>query len=242
MHPAIIKGWDLPKEEYAEAHQQNRLVKLVTELSNVCNLSCPGCFTKRDEGTWDEKSKKRLPDELSYENQIALIEEAKMLGVKVVDIVGAGEPTLDKNFEPFVGYITDAGLQTVIFTHGASPRFKKLVELWKNDPVSFFVKLWSQDPLLQQRYVGGSVLDYAIKRDAALETLIQDGYTQGEEVIVDGIPYKTTRVGADILVMQSNLSEIPDLFRFCRIHNIMPEIKTYIPEGPTLFSQNLAQT
>jgi len=117
MKPAIIDGWQFPEEVYDKAHHEDKLVKLVIELSNVCNLSCPGCFTKRADGGWNGGSKKRLPNELSYETQIALLKEGAELGAKTVDIVGAGEPTLDPRFEEIVGRINDLGMHAVVFTH-----------------------------------------------------------------------------------------------------------------------------
>ena len=72
-------------------------------------------------------------------------------------------------------------------------------------------------------------------RNIALANLKELGFMDGEEVSIDGTKRRLTRVAADILVMKSNLDEILDIFRFCRENNIMPEIKNYIPEGPTRF-------
>lgn len=236
MKPAIIKGWDIPKPEYLKAHQEGNLIKLLIDLSNVCNLSCVGCFTKRVDGEWNNKSKKRLPNEISYETQIGLLEEAAELGVRTVDIVGAGEPTLDPNFPEIIDKINDLGMHAVVFTHGVSKALNQTKDLADRN-ISFFVKLWSRNPELQGGYVSGSISNYSRKRDEALERLIETGLSKGKEVSVDGINYKTTRLGADILVMKSNYEEIPELLKFCRQNNIMPIIKTFIPEGPTRFDQ-----
>lgn len=236
MKPAIIRGWDIPKEEYARAHEEGKLVKLLIDLSNVCNLSCPGCFTKRVDSIWNGKSKKRLPNEISYDDQIQLLEEAAEMGVKTVDIVGAGEPTLDPHFRNIVDKINELGMYAVVFTHGVS-RALEHPEEWSNRNVSFFVKLWSRNPRLQDGYVDGSIPNYSVKRDETLNQLISIGLVQGTETSIDGIDYTTTRLGADVLVMRSNYDEIPELLRFCREHNIMPIVKTYIPEGPTRFDQ-----
>ena len=231
--PSILSGWHIGKQEYETAHKSNKLVKLVTELSNVCNLSCEGCFTKKIKGSWTNKTKKRLPDEMSYETSIAMVDEACALGAISLDIVGAGEPTLDSTFKEYIEYALDKGLYVNVFTHGANPALKELAENWQEKNVSFFIKLWSLDQRLQDKYVSGAIENYSMQRDKALEFLISLGYAAGRDVTVDGIDYKLTRIGADVLVMKSNYSEIPDIFRFCRNNNIMPEIKTYIPEGPT---------
>ena len=236
MKPAIIKGWDIQKSDYMKAHEEGNLVKLLIDLSNVCNLSCAGCFTKRIDGKWNNKSKKRLSNEISYETQIGLLEEAAELGVKTVDIVGAGEPTLDPNFPEIIDKINDLGMHAVVFTHGVSKVLDETKNLADRN-ISFFVKLWSRNPELQKRYVSGSISDYSRRRDEALERLIRAGLSNGKEVSIDGIDYKTTRLGADVLVMRSNYEEIPELLEFCRENNIMPIIKTFIPEGPTRFDQ-----
>jgi len=236
MRPVIIKGWDISKEEYKRAHQEGRLVKLLIELSNICNLSCPSCFTKRVKGSFNDKRKKRLSNEMLYMTQIQLLEEACRLGVKTVDIVGAGEPTLDPHFQEIVEKINDLGMYVVVFTHGAS-RLLENISNFKDKKISLFFKLWSRKRKLQDRYVAGSISNYSKKRDENLERFILNGFNEGEDIMLDGIEYKTTRLGADILVMRSNYNEILDIFRFTRNNNIMPLIKTYIPQGPTHFSQ-----
>lgn len=236
MKPAILKGWDIPKEEYRKAHEKNGLVKVVIELSNVCNLSCSGCFTKRVDGGWSDTSKKRLSNEMTFEDQVALLQEAAQLGAKTVDIVGAGEPTLDPRFHDIIDAINSLGMYAVVFTHGVSRVLEDMRE-WRDRDVSFFVKLWSRDTILQDRYVSGSIPKYTKKRDETIERMVQEGLNKGADVDVDGIAYITTKIGADVLVMQSNYEEIPALLQFCRARNIMPIIKTYIPEGPTRFDQ-----
>lgn len=236
MKPSIIKGWDIPKAEYIRAHEEKGLVKLLIDSSNVCNLSCPGCFTKRIEGGWSGKSKKRLPNEIPYEYQSQLLEEASKLGVKTVDIVGAGEPTLDPYFKDIIDKVNDLGMYAVVFTHGVSKFFENIDEM-KDRNISFFIKLWSKRLGLQDKYVNGSIPNYSLKRDNTLEELISVGLNDGIEIYLDDINYETTKLGADVLVMTSNYDEVPDLLRFCRQKNIMPIIKTYIPEGPTRFDQ-----
>ena len=237
LKPAIIRGWDVPKEDYTTAHQRDGLVKLLIELSNVCNLSCAGCFTKRVDGGWNGKTKKRLSNELPYEHQVELLGEAARLGVKTVDIVGAGEPTLDPRFNEIIDRINDFGMYAVVFTHGVSKEFEHM-DAWKKRDVSFFVKLWSRNHALQDQYVSGSLPDYSKRRDETIERMLDAGLVQGNEVVVDGINYRTTRIGADVLVMNSNVGEVEDILRYCRERNIMPIIKTYIPEGPTRFAQS----
>lgn len=237
-NPNIVEGWHHPMREYIEAHRQGTLLKLVTHLSNACNLSCPGCFVNRPDDDINEKRKARRHDEMSFEDQIALLQEARQMGVKTIDIVGAGEPTLDPHFDQFVDEVEKLGMDLVVFTHGATKTFQREnLARYKDKPISFFIKLWSLDQDKMNRYVRGSLKNYAQMRDEAIQNLEELGFTQGEIVNLDGQERQITRVGADILVMKSNIAEIPDIFRFCRKKGIMPEIKTYIPQGPTKLDQ-----
>ena len=61
-----------------------------------------------------------LDDEMPYEQRIQLADEAIGLGVKTVDIVGAGELTLDPYFESYVDYLLDKGIFVTVFTNGAT--------------------------------------------------------------------------------------------------------------------------
>ncbi|MDO8480311.1 MAG: radical SAM protein [Nanoarchaeota archaeon] len=235
----VIQGWDIPKKDYLKAHKEGGLVKLAIELSNVCNLSCSGCFTKRTDESWTERGKQRLPNELSYDEQVALLREAASLGTSTVDIVGAGEPMLDKHFTDIVDVINGLGMHAVVFTHGAQPALRD-VEKWRDRDISFFLKLWSLDPKKQAGYVAGSLENYTHMRNDALRELVYAGFTNGPMKRVDGMNSIVTRLGADILVMRSNYEEIPQLFSLCRMKGVMPLVKTYIPEGPTRFSQTQA--
>ncbi|HIH37494.1 radical SAM protein [Candidatus Woesearchaeota archaeon] len=234
MRPAIVQGWDIPKEEYLATHKDNRLIKLLIDLSNGCNLWCHGCFTMRSTSV-----KRRLTNEMGADDQLRLLDEAAALGVRTVDIVGAGEPTLDPDYGRIISHIKDLGMRPVVFTHGATGHFER--ESAYEGSVSYFIKLWSLDSEEQNRYVsepGKSLgFDYASWRNRTLENLTNKWLTQGEEVMLDGISYVTTCVGADVLVRKSNMDEIVSIHEVCRKLGVMPLIKSYIPEGPTLFDQ-----
>lgn len=244
--PSIIEGWDIERQQFRDAHSRDELEKLVTEFSNACTLNCPGCFTvKLDEGEDVSASlaKRKLRGEMPPETRLALLEEAFQLGARSVDIVGAGEPMIDPQLKPFVELAAELGVHVNIFTHGAHRELvdPQRLEWWKDAPVSFVVKLWSQNPAVNEAMVrpkGGLQGRYTALRDQALTNLIEAGFTTPTEVEFDGRTHRRTRVGADILVTRANYDEIPDLFRFCRAHNIMPEIKNYIPQGPSKLVHN----
>lgn len=239
--PSIMEGWNIERETFRSAHTDGTLAKLVTEFSNACTLNCPGCFTVKLEDTDDIASalaKRKLTGEMSPETRLALLEEAVGLGARSVDIVGAGEPMIDPKLKPFVERASALGVHVNIFTHGAHRELLDLDRLswWKDAPVSFVVKLWSQSESVNEILVrpkGRLQGRYTTLRDKAISNLIEAGFTGPTEVMFDGRIQRQTRVGADILATQENYHEIVDLFRFCRRNNIMPEIKNFIPQGPS---------
>lgn len=125
-------------------------------------------------------------------------------------------------------------MNLVVFTHGATKTFQKEnLSKYISKPISFFIKLWSLNQDKMNGYVRGALKNYAQMRDEAIQNLEDLGFMQGGIIDLDGRERQVTRVGVDILVMKSNINEIPGIFRFCRRKGIMPEIKTYIPQGPT---------
>ena len=239
--PSIVEGWDIERDAFREAHISGELRKLVTEFSNACTLNCPGCFTVKVEDGDDPQvalQKRRLPNEMSPEQRLDLLREAHDLGAQSVDIVGAGEPMIDPTLRHFVEEASHLGVHVNIFTHGAHRELlePERVAWWAERPVSFFIKLWSQNPAVNEAMVlpkGRLAGQYTRMRDQAIENLVEAGFTRPTELEFDGRMHRRTRLGADILVTQANYDEIAELFRFCREQNIMPEIKNYIPEGPS---------
>ncbi len=207
MRPTIIKGWDISKEVYLEADKQKKLVKLCIELGTICNLDCKGCFTKNR-----DKTTKRL----SFEEIIDLVQIAKNLGIKTIDIIGAGEPTINRHFYKLIDLI-ESELNCVVFTNLYKP--------FKLSEKSYYViKLWGYN---EDDYVGRR--GYSASKYKELELLLDQGLNLGTEIEVDGIHYLTTRLGADILVRNSNYQQVLNLFRLCRKNNIMPMIVDFIP-------------
>jgi MoaA/NifB/PqqE/SkfB family radical SAM enzyme len=250
-YASILRGWDINAKDYELAHERKSLVKLIIETSNVCNLACDGCFTNRMPGTWDANAKRRLDGEMIEYH--ALIRQGLELGARTIDVVGAGEPFLAHHLSTIEEYRRRVGKHVahlVIASHGGegvldyefsrrkdygfNPTFSHNSDGDLKSDISLIIKLWSLDPARQDDYVRKQ--GYAAQRDRTVTTLIENRWTRGRLVEVDGRKRLTTSVGADILVRKSNYQEIPPIFRFCRDRNIFPLVKTYIPDGPTRFS------
>ena len=233
MLPTLIHGWNFSKEIIINIHNRNKLLRVCIDLTDKCDLNCKGCFTKL-ERTNLKKANEDTRDFAYYES---LLIEAKKLGIKAIDIVGSGEPLLDKNLFKILKYANSLDIIPTLFTSGIKLSDSIVKEL-NTTGSSVFIKLWSLDEKKQDDYTSRG---YTNKRNKALKNLINNGFNDGKTVFIEGNQYQLTKLGADILVRKSNIDEIPDIFRFCRNHNIMPEIKTYIPVGETFEDELTAE-
>lgn len=214
----IISGWFFPPEELGEALVQERMLCPSIDLTNACNLNCSYCFIEEKDST----RKLRKPNELSQDEVVAVIDDFRESGARTVNIVGAGEPTIDPHFEETIDHIARHNLTAVLFTNGIRlSEEPSLINFLYSRNVSVVLKYNSQSGALQDLAAGRN--GYSAKRDHAL-TLLQDvGFNKS-------LP---TRLGLDIITFSGNLREIPSIHRSCRQKNIFPIAGEYIPTGRT---------
>jgi MoaA/NifB/PqqE/SkfB family radical SAM enzyme len=219
LNVPLVKGWVLTSSDFAEAWREGKLLTAQIETSNLCDLLCDYCF--REE--LGAKSKRRLPGEMTLGKTFEVIDELSTLGVRTVNIIGAGEPTLDPGLEVILGYIASKHITPVLFTHGGRID-DDLLHVLDATGTSVIVKMNSFNNALQDRIVGRR--GYSSRRDAGLDRLLAAGFNEPREGYV-------TRLGIDSVVTRDNYDEILDIHQFCRERNIMPLIKTFIPAGRT---------
>ncbi|HVN70828.1 MAG TPA: radical SAM protein [Desulfomonilia bacterium] len=80
------------------------------DLTTACNFSCPHCVDSKLLNSGDY---------LDLETIKRSIETLQKNGLHSVIIIGGGEPTLHKNFEEIVSFITERGIQIGIATNGS---------------------------------------------------------------------------------------------------------------------------
>lgn len=215
----LIKGWDFKPEDYHSAWNNGKLLTAQIETSNLCDLLCEYCFRAEI----DINSKKRLPNEITVDRTLGVIDEIVSLGAKTINIIGAGEPTVDPAMLDIVKYISSKDVTPLIFTHGARLDEKLVQELYDNS-ASVIIKVNSFNPAVQDQLVNR--YGYTEKRDKGLQLLLEAGFNKPTEQY-------TTRLGIDSVICKENKDEILDIHRYCRESNIMPLIKTFIPAGRT---------
>ena len=213
-----IKGWDFGEEAIAKSVDEKIMLNPSLDLTNACNLNCPYCYIE-EKGS---KRKNRRENELSIEETCKVIKEFKKLGAETVNIVGAGEPTIDPYFKEVVNCIHDNEMTSVLFTNGiAFESHNDLIEFCYMKDVSVVLKYNSQSELIQDLVCGR--MGYSKKRDRALLSLVDVGFN-------DMVP---TRLGLNTMVFKGNIEEIPALHKWCRDNNIYPMAGEYIPSGRT---------
>ena len=92
--PSRMHGWDFDTETLRRAIRGEVMPNPSIDLGNPCNLNCPYCFVEEK----FSPRKVRRSDELSIEETRAVIKDFHAAGACTVNIVGAGEPTIDPHF------------------------------------------------------------------------------------------------------------------------------------------------
>jgi MoaA/NifB/PqqE/SkfB family radical SAM enzyme len=213
-----IAGWDFTSEEIAESLSNGHMLNPSIDLSNPCNLNCPYCYIEEKNST----RKVRKPDELSHEETLAVISDLNLCGAQTINIVGAGEPTIDPHFKEVIEFISELGMKTVLFTNGIQLVHESwLTGFLYSHNVSVVLK-YNSDLEDVQDFVAGKC-GYTKRRDQALEKLQAAGFAA----------HYPTRLGIDIIVFKGNVEEIPKIHERCRRENIFPIAGEYIPTGRT---------
>lgn len=213
-----MNGWGFTPEDYVSAAKQGKLLTAQIENSNYCNLDCEYCF-RGGFITGNTKFDNVLPRDKLHK----AINCMDMLGVKTINIIGAGEPLLDPDLENLLNKIFNKGITPVVATNG-SLITSHWVEVFQQTQTSLILKMNSLDMRTQNDLV--RMRGYAKKRDYGLSLLMEAGFNMPTEA------YRT-RLGINSIVMQKNKGEVLDILRYCRRNNIMPVMATFIPCGRT---------
>lgn len=81
---------------------------IVWNFTNMCNLRCKHCYQRAD---------KPLPNELSLEEKLLVVEQLDRAGVAAVALSG-GEPTIHPDFYRILSEISSRGMYAAVATNG----------------------------------------------------------------------------------------------------------------------------
>lgn len=187
------------------------LLELRIHVEEKCNLRCLYCLSDAPFMS-EKKSEKRL----SLDEIKKAIGDAKDLGAKTVSITGSGEPLLYKNLKEIIKYVHDLDLSPVLFSNSLilTPEFADF--LYENN-ACLMLKLNSFKPEINDKLVGfQGAQNIFLER---INTLIKKGFA------------RENRLALNCIICNDNLTEIPDIFRFCRKNDIIPWIETVTITG-----------
>lgn len=208
-------GTDYDKESVAAAQAAQRMLHLDLDFTGECKLNCFYC-----DRTPDRYSDVPNRTELSTEERLDLIRQARALGATTVEFPGAGEPMIDEGFWPVLELIRELGMTSVLFTSGYHLTDINIDRLYCLG-TTVFVKHNSDDTAIQDKMVG--VKGYGEVATRALHRMVEKGFAKT-------IP---TRLAIDMVTTPQfqNFEEIGNIFRWCRDNNVHQYIMTLIPEG-----------
>ena len=213
-----LHAWAFQGKHIREAIEGKRVLNPSIDLSNNCNLNCPYCYVEKV----GSLNKKKSSNELSLEEYINIIDKLALAGAKTINIIGAGEPTIDINFRKIAKYIKSLNINVLVATNGIEiAKSDSLLSFLTDIEASIVLKVNSFKPELQDILVGHK--GYSSMRDKTLEKLIFDGFNSR-------IP---TRLGINTLLMKANINEVFDIFKYCRENNIAYIAGNYMPTGRT---------
>lgn len=192
------------------------LLTMELELSRACNLRCIYCYAE---------SGQPLEDELTFEEIMGAVDQARELGARRIIVLGGGEPMVYPRIMDVLRGISARGLEIELFTNGTRIGPEEALEMasLKVHPV---IKRNSMTPGVQDALAGVPGTFEAIEK--GLENLRRAGY-----------PGVLT-LGAQTIVCRQNIDELPCLWRQLRGDGIIPYFETITAQGRAMSHMELA--
>lgn len=180
-----INGWAFDYETIIS--NKGKLLTLDIDYGSYCSLNCPACFRKKN-------SVDDVKHELSFDNLVDVILQAKKLGLRSVKFLGAGDPFENFGFLKFLRFLKEHEVIPLIFTKGhvigndslVSKYFgeygihcgETLVKELNRCNASIMLGFNSFDDKIQAKMVGMKV-DFIHVRNRALQILVDEGFNEG---------------------------------------------------------------
>lgn len=209
-----------------------KIYNLTFFTTNKCNLNCIYCSTEAGEA---------LKDELTLNERLDMINQAKNLGAKYVIIPGRGEPFLDREIFNLIDYIDRLGMKTSIVTNGTLIT-KEVAETLLKKNVTIIIKVNSFNPAIHDELIGRKDIikwveytystNNGVKRiniPYGLKCLLDAGFNKKRKDIF-GIP----PIMLEAVTTKINYRCIPEIAKFCKDNNISPFIESLIITGRAL--------
>lgn len=181
-------------------------------LAPICNFRCKGCFTHME-----AINAKRL----RLKDIKKIVKFVKSRGGRSITFAGAGEPTLDPEFDKIFDLIIKKNLQTVLFTNLTTLKnLKQAKKYLQAGPV--IAKLYTLKPNKYNRLTRNKDAFKSAKN--GLELLLaakKDLESKGRKVTL----------AIDSYICKENFMDLPNLLRYCRQNGIIPYFEAFIELG-----------
>lgn len=183
------------------------LKRISIELSRQCNLRCRYCYSRAS-----SEPQTGLSD-FDLRN---IVDEAVALGAGLVSIVGGGEPllreTLLRDSESIIDYCNSQGCYCYLYTN--CTKITPTAAQWlETRDVSVVGKLNSLRDDVQDTLVGVPGASPRIRR--GIDALLDAGLAKPGQF----------RLALETIICPQNYQEIPELWRWMRTRQIIPEIE-----------------
>lgn len=221
--------WGFFTKEEIEANK-GRLLMLDIDLGRYCSLSCSTCFRKSS--SLDELRE----GDITYEELLKVIDDAKKLGLQSVKLCGAGEPTENTRFLQFVRDMSERNIGIAAFTKGQvlgsdeeTKRFngkygitnaKQLCKELFKYKISFMLGFQSFDRNIQDKIVGKQ--GHTLIRNKALENLVNAGFNNEN-------PTRLCLCNAPLT--QKTYNDAFSIYTYARERNLYPILSLSMTSG-----------
>jgi radical SAM protein with 4Fe4S-binding SPASM domain len=193
------------------------LERISLELSRQCNLQCRYCYSE---------AQLRSADGLSDCELKQIVEEAVALGARLISIVAGGEPLLRPSMtrasESLIDVANERGCYCYLYTN-CTKVTNNVAQFLASRDVSVVGKFNSLRDNVQDRLVGVAGSSKLIRR--GIDALLEAGFAAENP----------SKIALESIICPSNYEEIPEMWRYMRSRNIIPEL-----EIPTLHGRAVA--
>lgn len=199
-----------------EGYSQDSIVYLALNMTSACNYRCPYCFVGLE-------NLKASRNEMTVEEKVRIIREAKDCGARVVSIPGRGEPLADSGFWDILDAANRLGLWVVVYTNGYFLDREKIEQL-KDKSISLYIKVDSFDSRIYEELVGKRSVFERVRHN--LDLLIEHFHElqhNGNRII--------SRLGINSVVTAQSADSISEIHDWCRERDVYYTCRSPVKVG-----------
>jgi MoaA/NifB/PqqE/SkfB family radical SAM enzyme len=202
----VLRGYETPQEAY-EALGSGEVNIVGMNLTSECNYRCPYCFV-------GAANLRTGADEMTTEQKLSALEQARQCGARVLIICGRGEPFKDIAIWQVIEKASKLGMWTIIYTNGSLISGQHMANLCHAN-VSLMVKVDSLDPTVYEAVIGHKPPHDDLR--AWLRTL-KEALPSEHNLVQNRI---LARLGVNAVLSRANAASMTALSDFCHQEGIL---------------------